>query len=375
MKVYFDNAATTPLDPSVWEAMEPFLKEHFGNPSSTHAFGRTAKNAMESARRSIAQALHVQPGQIIFTGSGTEGNNTILSSAVQQGVNHIISSAIEHHAVLNTLLSLEHRQNIKVSFVALDEHGNVSLDSLKTLLENHPEDKKLVTLMHVNNEIGTVLPIHQVGAICKSHDALFHSDTVQSMGTISLDFNEAMLDYATCSAHKFHGPKGVGFMYVKDSSTLNTFIHGGSQERGHRAGTENVAGVIGLAAALNLSLQHLETQEEHLKKLRNYFIMEVKQLIPSAQIVGNEVEKASPKILNVCFPSDVADDMFLFNLDLRGIAASGGSACSSGSNQGSHVIGQIRSLQNCRAVRFSFSKYNSIEEIDYVIEQIAEIIS
>jgi cysteine desulfurase len=373
MTVYFDNAATTPLIPEVWEAMTPYLKEHFGNPSSTHSFGRKAKNAFETSRREIAKALGVLPGQIIFTGSGTEGNNTILQSALALGVNHIISSPIEHHAVLHTLDYLKANNNIKVSLVDLDNNGNVILDSLIDILKKHSGDKKMVSLMHVNNEIGTILPVNKVGEICKAHDTLFHSDTVQSMGTIPFDLKESQLDFATCSAHKFHGPKGVGFMYVKDTSTLSTYIHGGGQERGHRAGTENVSGVIGMSTALCLSIENINQNLAHLKSLRNYFIEQVTELNSEIKVVGNTDNNASPKILNLCFPLSMADDMFLFNLDIRGVAASGGSACSSGSNQGSHVIAQLTALKDCRAIRFSFSKLNTKQEIDFVIEQIKKI--
>ncbi|MCB9188077.1 MAG: cysteine desulfurase [Flavobacteriales bacterium] len=374
MKVYFDNAATTPLSEDVWKAMEPFYLEHFGNPSSTHSFGRKTKNAIESARREIASAMNVLPGQIIFTGSGTEGNNTILSSAVQKGVNHIITSPIEHHAVLHTLDFLSIKEGIKISKVELDEDGNVNLSSLEQLLKTNSEDKKLVSLMHVNNEIGNILPISEVVELCHKFNTLFHSDTVQSIGTLPLDLKSTPIDFATCSAHKFHGPKGVGFMYVKDSSLLESFIHGGSQERGHRAGTENVAGIIGMSRALKSATENLNKNYDHLTLIRNYFIEKISQIDSNIKVIGNQPPKVSPKILNLCIPSALVDDMLLFNLDLRGIAASGGSACSSGSNQGSHVINEIKNLRNCLAIRFSFSKYNTIEEVDYVIAQIKEIL-
>lgn len=375
MNVYFDNAATTPVSEKVWKAMEPFYKEFFGNPSSTHAFGRKVKNALETARRDIAKALGVLPGQIIFTGSGTEGNNTILISAINIGVNHIISSPIEHHAILHTLDYLKKEKNIKVSFVDLDESGNVKLDSLTKILKDNPEDNKLVSLMHVNNEVGNILPINEVGRICKEHATLFHSDTVQSMGTIPFNINESQLDFATCSAHKFHGPKGVGFMFVKDTSLLTSLIHGGGQERGHRAGTENVAGIIGMKTALLSAMENLEANFEQLQSLKNYFREQIKTISSEIKVVGNTEENTSPKILNLCFPLSMADDMFLFNLDLKGVAASGGSACSSGSNQGSHVIAEIKNLKDCLAVRFSFSKYNTKEEIDFAIDQIKSIVN
>lgn len=374
MNVYFDNAATTPLSKEVWEGMEPYLTSHFGNPSSTHSFGRTAKNAFETARRNIAKALNVLPGQLIFTGSGTEGNNTVLASAVMNGVNHIITSPIEHHAVLHTVDFLRENQKIKVSMVEIDENGNVVLENLERILSDNPEDKKLVSLMHVNNEIGTILPIIQVGELCKKHNTLFHSDTVQSIATIPFDLTISNLDFATCSAHKFHGPKGVGFIYLKDASTISSFIHGGGQERGHRAGTENVAGVIGMGIALCSSIENIKENYSHLNKLKNHFISEITKVNPEIKTIGNQSENASPKILNLCFPTSIADDMFLFNLDLKGVAASGGSACSSGSNQGSHVIGEIKNLSACRAIRFSFSKYNTIKEVDYVVEQIKNLV-
>lgn len=373
MEVYFDNAATTPVSEEVWKAMEPFYREYFGNPSSTHAFGRKVKNEFETSRRTIAKALGVLPGQIIFTGSGTEGNNTILNSAVSNGVNHIISSPIEHHAVLHTLDYLKKEKGIKTSFVKLDEKGNISLDHLSQILKDHETDQKLVSLMHVNNEIGNILPISLVGQLCQSHNTLFHSDTVQSLGTIPFDLNDSQLDFATCSAHKFHGPKGVGFMFIRDTSLFKSFIHGGGQERGFRAGTENVAGVIGMQTALTNALDDLEKNHKYLSAIKQYFIAQVTQINSDIRIIGNDLENASPKILNLCFPLSKVDDMLLFNLDLRGVAASGGSACSSGSNQGSHVIAAIKPFEDCLTVRFSFSKYNTREEVDYVVEQIREI--
>lgn len=376
MSIYLDNAATTQLSPEVWNAMEPFFKETFGNPSSTHAYGRKAKNAIEKSRKEIAEMLQIVPGQIIFTGSGSEANNTALINAViHLGITHLITSPIEHHAVLHTVDFLKENYSIKVTYVELDANGEINLSSLSSIIKSSEGQKTMVTLMHVNNEIGLITPVEQIGEMCRINNVLFHCDMVQSIGSIPVNLGNLPIDFASCSAHKFHGPKGTGFLYAKNSHLVKPLIHGGAQERGHRAGTENVAGIIGLSSALKEALLFQDQHPNYIRELRNLFISRVMQISDRIKVVGSlDDHRSSPKILNLCFPTDLVDDMFLFNLDLKGIAASGGSACSSGSNQGSHVINSIRALSNCIAVRFSFSKYTTSDEIEKVIEAIQSII-
>lgn len=374
--IYLDNAATTPISEEVWTAMEPYLKSIFGNPSSTHSFGRKAKSAVETARKEIAAMVGATPGQIIFTGSGSEANNTVIYNAVHHlGIEHIVTSPIEHHAILHTVEHYSSQNNIPISFVDLNPDGTIDLSSLSRILENNTNKKTLVSLMFVNNETGTISPIKRIGDICRSFNVLFHSDMVQGFGTFTIDLQELNIDFASCSAHKFHGPKGIGFLYARNHAQIKPLIHGGSQERGHRAGTENVAGIIGLHKALETALANQKETLTHLNDLRGLFIQLIKEISPDIQVIGStDAGQQSPKILNLCFPTKLVDDMFLFSLDLKGIAASGGSACSSGSNKGSHVINSITSLSDCIAVRFSFSKYNTEEEIKATCEAIGSLI-
>lgn len=373
MKVYLDNAATTPLAPEVLEAMIPVLRDDFGNPSSAHAFGRKTKALIEISRRSIAKHINCQPSEIIFTSGGTEADNMALCSAVElEGVQHIITSRIEHHAVGHTAESIQAKKNVKVSYVALDGKGNVQLDDLEQLLQL--EGKTIVSLMHANNEIATLLPIKEVSVLCRKYNALFHSDTVQTMGHYPFDMAELDIDYITCAAHKFHGPKGSGFLYVKTKNKASSLIHGGAQERGLRGGTENVYGIVGLAKAMDLAYENVTSHQTYVQGLKDHMISELADYFGTIDIHGEfDPSKSLYTVLNVCFPHTDKAGMLLFTLDLKGVAVSGGSACSSGASVGSHVLTGIDADMTRPNVRFSFSRYTTKDEIDYAIEQIKVI--
>ncbi len=373
MKVYFDNAATTRMDEKVLAAMLPFFNEEFGNPSSIHGFGRKTRTAIENARKSIAKSLNVTPAEIFFTSGGTEADNmAIVQTIATYGITHAISSKIEHHAVEHTLSELEKAGKVKVSWVNIDSKGNVSLEHLEELLKNNP--RSLVSLMHANNEIGTLLPLKEVGEICKKYDAIFHSDTVQTMGHYALNLQDINVHFVTCAAHKFHGPKGTGFLYIRNDIKINPFIHGGAQERNMRGGTENVAGIVGLSKALELCMNELEEHQHHIMGLKAYMKQALENAVPGLSFNGETSnEKSLYTVLNCCFPAHPDAEMLLFNLDINGIAASGGSACSSGSNQGSHVLRNIGSDMSRPSVRFSFSKFNTREEVDFVVSKLATI--
>lgn len=370
-KVYLDNAATTPLAPEVAEAMIPVLKQHFGNPSSTHAFGREVRGIVETSRRKIAQLLNVTPGEIIFTSGGTEADNMALRCSVEDlGVRHIITSSIEHHAVLHTA-QVVCKEQIRLNLVKLDEKGHVDLAHLEELLQT--EEKTLVSLMHANNEVGTLLPLEKVGNLCKQYGAYFHSDTVQTMAHYHFDLANLPVDFVTCSAHKFHGPKGIGFLYLNKNIQLKPFIHGGSQERNRRGGTENVYGIVGLAKALELALTDVEEHQKHVQDLKSYMIDELEKAIPGVEFNGDAKGNSLYTVLNVSFPKHPKSSMLLFQLDLFGIAVSGGSACSSGSNQGSHVLMGLNRDMERPSVRFSFSRYNTKAEVDYAVEKLKQL--
>lgn len=375
MNVYLDNAATTPMAPEVFDAMVPFMKEHFGNPSSTHAFGRKTKNAIEMARKSIATTLNAEPSEIVFTSGGTEADNMALRcSVIDLGVERIITSTIEHHAVGHTAESLIATNNVEVVYVNLDEKGSVDIAHLEELLKSS-DKKTLVSLMHGNNEIGNLLPLDVVSRICQENNALFHSDTVQTMGHYRFDLKAIHIDFITCAAHKFHGPKGVGFLYVNKKNKLNTLMFGGSQERGHRGGTENLYGIIGLGKAVELAYEDVEAHQKQIQGLKTYMKAELLKINDQISFNGEvEENKSLYTVLNVCFPENEKSGMFLFSLDINGIAASGGSACSSGSNQGSHVLSALEKTNPCQAIRFSFGRYTTKEEIDYTLEKIKEML-
>jgi cysteine desulfurase len=374
MRVYLDNAATTPLDPEVFEAMKPFMLEDYGNPSSTHAHGRKVRAAIESSRKKIAELLNCTPGEIIFTSGGTEADNAILrSAAMTYGIQHIISSPIEHHAVTHTIEHLAKRGLIKVHMVNLDSKGHVDLRHLEELLQQYPSS--LVSLMHANNEIGNLLDIQTVGELCASHKAFFHSDTVQTVGHYKHDMKVLQVCGMTAGAHKFHGPKGVGFMYIRKDKKIHSFIHGGAQERNMRGGTENVYGIIGLAKALEIAYRDMADHTRHIQSLKTRMIERLRERIPGVLFNGDSanLEKSLYTVLNVSLPESEENEMLLFNLDLQGISASGGSACSSGATTGSHVLGALYPESKRGAVRFSFSKYNTAEEIDFAVRKLADL--
>lgn len=374
MQIYFDNAATTPLDPEVFEAMKPFMLQDFGNPSSTHAHGRKVRAAIESARKKIAELLHCTPGEIIFTSGGTEADNAILTSSIHTyGIKDVISSPIEHHAVEHTLSLLAGKSEINLHHVNLDEKGHVDLDHLESLLKKFPN--ALVSLMHANNEVGNLLAIERVGELCEQHKAYFHSDTVQTVGHYRHDLRTIKVHGMTAAAHKFHGPKGVGFMFIRKDKKIQPFMHGGAQERNMRGGTENVYGIIGLAKALEICYRDMDEHIRYITGLKSRMIEKLKLQIPGVDFHGGcaDLERSLYTVLNVCLPESEENDMLLFNLDLQGISASGGSACSSGATTGSHVLGALYPGSKKGAVRFSFSKYNKPEEVDYVVDKLAAL--
>jgi cysteine desulfurase len=369
MKVYLDNAATTPIDPRVLESMIPYFKEFFGNPSSTHFYGRQTKAAIETTRRNVAKLLNCTPGEIIFTSGGTEADNLAIFNAVENlGVTHVITSPIEHHAVLHSVEKVE-CSKVRISLVNVDNKGNVDLDHLSELIKD--DEKTLVSLMHANNEIGTITPIKKVSAICKSKNALFHSDTVQTMGHYAFDVQELDIDFLTCSAHKLHGPKGVGFLYANKQHKISPILHGGGQERNHRGGTENIYGIVGLGKALELAFEDLDGHRKHVLSLKSHMIAELTKSIPGVSFYGEiDPEKSLYTVLNVCFPKNPKGNLLLFTLDLKGVAVSGGSACSSGAQIGSHVLKSINADHKRSNARFSFSRMNTIEEIEYALDQV-----
>lgn len=375
MTVYLDNAATTPLDPEVFEAMKPFMLEDFGNPSSTHSHGRKVKAAIESSRKKIAELLKCTPGEIIFTSGGTEADNAIITSAIHSyDIKDIILSPLEHHAVLHTV---EHlcQGTVRSHFVNLDERGYIDLSHLEELLRTHPN--ALVTLMHANNEIGNVLDIERVGQLCEIHRAYFHSDAVQAVGHFRHDLNKIKVHGLTAAAHKFHGPKGVGFMFIRKDRKISPFVHGGAQERNMRGGTENVYGIVGLAKALEIAYRDMDKHAAHIRALKQRMIDKLKATIPGVSFHGDSdnIEKSLYTVLNVSLPESDQNDMLLFSLDLQGISASGGSACSSGATTGSHVLGALYPGSRRGAIRFSFSKYNTEAEIDFVVAKLAEVLA
>jgi cysteine desulfurase len=375
MRIYLDNAATTPLDPEVFEAMKPFMLEDFGNPSSTHAHGRKVKAAIESARKKIAELLNCTAGEIIFTSGGTEADNAILNTAVDSyGIKTIISTPIEHHAVTHTIETIVKTRGVKSVMVHLDENGHVDLEDLERLLRLHPQ--ALVSLMHANNELGNLLDIHRVGELCKSYDAFFHSDTVQTVGHYRHDMKSLHVCGMTAAAHKFHGPKGVGFMYIRKDRKLHPFIHGGAQERNMRGGTENTYGIIGLAKALEIAYREMDEHMAHIQGLKSRMINLLREQIPGVTFNGDSanLQRSLYTVLSVSLPESEENGMLLLNLDLQGISASGGSACSSGATTGSHVLGALYPESQRGAVRFSFSKYNTEADIDYAVSKLAEIV-
>lgn len=368
-RIYLDNAATTPILPEVIDVISQTMHDVYGNPSSTHQVGRKAKTLVETARKNIAKHFNAHANEIVFTAGGSEADNLVLLNAVTNlGVKTFISSKIEHHAVLHTLEYLEKTYGIDLKWVDIDGNGEVDIIHLERLLEA-AEGKALVSLMYVNNEIGNLLNVEKVGDLCKQYEAYFHSDAVQAVGHFDFDPTELNIDFFAASAHKFHGPKGVGFAYVKSGFGIQPLLHGGEQERGARAGTENVHSILGMEKALQVSYANLKEEHVQIQRLKSYFMDQLKSNFEGVKFNGTaeEIEKSSYVILNVRFPKDLP--MLLFSLDLDGISVSGGSACQSGSNKGSHVLNGILNEEEAMktSVRFSFNKFNTKEEIDIVI--------
>tara|TARA_B100000579_G_scaffold194247_1_gene158693 strand:+ start:326 stop:1462 length:1137 start_codon:yes stop_codon:yes gene_type:complete len=370
-KIYLDNAATTRVDPNVVVVMTDCLRNNYGNPSSIHSFGRKSRALIESSRRKIAKLINASPSEIFFTSGGTEADNMAIRGAVRDaGVKNVITSKIEHPAVLNTVINLEKQNKISLHYVDLKESGEINLSHLESLLKN--KKKCLVSLMHANNEIGNLLSIEDVSDLCKKHNALFHCDTVQTIAHLPIDVEKTPLDFLVCSAHKFHGPKGVGFLYVNNKINITPLIHGGSQEKNMRGGTEYVYGIVGLAKAMEIAFSKMSLHHEHILKLKRHMISRLNDLIPEITFNGlsSNISKSLYTVLSISIPKFRNSDLLLFNLDLFGIACSGGSACSSGSSKLSHVISEINKNDNHVVVRFSFCKYNTLQEIDYVVEKL-----
>ena len=376
MNVYLDNAATTPVLPEVAQTMLPYLTEFFGNPSSSHAFGRKTKSALEQSRRTIAKLLNCTPAEIFFTSGGTEADNLAMHAAIHDlGCKHIITSSIEHSAVIKTAEIMSKQHGLKLSLVQLDKNGDVDLNNLEELLSTN--EKSFVTLMHGNNEIANLLPLQTVSGLCEKYGAILHSDTVQTMGHYEFDLQYLPIHFLNASAHKFHGPKGVGFIYVNKKIKINPEITGGGQERGVRGGTENISGIIGMAKALELSYTDLSEHEAHISGLKQYMAAELESSIPGIVFNGNSRNVNSLyTVLSTTMPPTSNSDMLLFLLDLEGVACSGGSACSSGASKGSHVLDSIGALKpRCASIRFSFSRLNTKEEIDFALEKIKSVCS
>jgi cysteine desulfurase len=373
-RIYFDNAATTALDKDVLEAMLPYMTTHFGNPSSIYSYGRESRLAIENARKTVAKILNAHPGEIFFTSGGTESDNMAISSAIHDlGCRHIITSSIEHHAVLHAVEHFDHDDVVTSSFVKLLPNGHIDLEDLETQLASH-EERCLVSLMHANNEIGNLLDIYTTGEICKKYNAIFHSDTVQTVGHYKIDLRSKPVHFATGAGHKFHGPKGVGILYINDNIKIKPIIYGGGQERNMRAGTENVYGIVGFSKALQLADATMEKDAAYIQSLKTYMIEQLEVNIPAVHFNGDYLGKSLYTVLNASFPKNEKSEMILFNLDMNNICVSGGSACSSGADVGSHVIRAINNDPNRVAVRFSFSKHNTKEEVDAVVAKVKELI-
>jgi cysteine desulfurase len=373
-RIYLDNAATTSLDPAVLAAMMPYLTTHFGNPSSIYSYGRESRMAIENARKTVAKLLNAHPAEIFFTSGGTESSNTAIRAAVRDlGCKHIISSSIEHHATTHTIEHLHKTGEAALSYVKLLPNGHIDLADLENLLINS-KVKCLVTLMHANNEIGNMIDIHAVGEICKKYNAIFHSDTVQTVGHFPFNLRNTPVHFITGAGHKFHGPKGVGVLYINENIKITPFVHGGSQERNMRAGTENLYGIVGFAKALEIASQEYEKESNYIKRLKLYMMEQLKSNINGVVFNGDPLGASLYAVLSVSFPKTEKSEMILFNLDINNICASGGSACTSGADQGSHVIRAINNNPNQITVRFSFCKHNTTAEIDQVVEKLIELI-
>ncbi|MCP9235521.1 cysteine desulfurase family protein [Lewinella sp. JB7] len=368
-RIFLDNAATTPLDPDVLAAMTEVMAGTFGNPSSIHAEGRKARSLIEAARKTVANCLNCSIGEIFFTSGGTEANNMALKNAVRDlGVTRIISSPLEHHCVLHSLQSIEATGAARMEMVRIDENGHVDTEDLRKKLENGRE-KTLVSLMHSNNEIGNLLPLEEVAKICGDAGAMFHCDTVQTIGYYPIDLDKTRVNFLSGSAHKFYGPKGVGFVYVNSENIVKPYLDGGAQERNMRGGTENIYGIVGLARALEKATAERDDRMQKMQELKRHFVASLRAAYPNVQFNG-DLENSHPKVLSVSFPESPKGDLLLMNLDLSGISASGGSACSSGIDVGSHVVGHLHPDSKRHTIRFSFSHHNTREEVDAVVSKL-----
>ena len=375
-RVFLDNAATTPMAPEIINMMSEMMKTHFANPSSVHSYGRESKIVVENARKKIASLLNTSPGSIFFTSGGTEADNMAIKCGIHDHkITHAITSKLSHHAVLYPLEDLEKEGIIKLSYVNIDENGVVDLNHLEELLQNNP--RTFVSIMHANNEIGTIQDIKAIGDLCKEHKAIFHSDTVQTMAHFPFNMQELQVDFMAASAHKFHGPKGVGFVYISEDIQIKPMLRGGGQERNMRAGTENIYGIAALSMAMEMAYENLEEETNYIKGLKKYMMEKLKSEIEDVQFYGKctDLENTLYTVLSCHFPETDIAEMLLFNLDILGVACSGGSACSSGSSKGSHVLTEIVPDSKRPGIRFSFSKYNTKEEIDYTIEKLKELFS
>ncbi len=372
-RVFFDNASTTPIDPEVMEVMIECMQQHYGNPSSIHKEGRTARTVVEQARRTVAQRLNASIGEIFFTSGGTESSNMALKGAVRDlGVRRIISSPLEHHCVLHSLDRLTEVKDLEVVKLPLTAKGLPDIQELERLLAAGGP-KTMVSLMHSNNELGLMIDIHEVALLCQTHGALFHSDTVQTMGYFPFDLSKTPISFLTAAAHKFYGPKGVGFIYINADNAISPLMDGGSQERNMRAGTENIHGIVGLAKALDMAYDELETRKAKTTKVRDYFLQRLLAVMPEVEINGDP-ENGHFKVLSLSFPPSPKADLLLLNLDIAGISVSGGSACSSGAETVSHVLATLMPDSLRKTIRFSFSHHNTFEEADFVVQKLQEIL-
>jgi cysteine desulfurase len=373
-RIYFDNAATTALDPEVLDAMMPYLTSLYGNPSSIYSYGRESRLAIENARKLVAKILNANPGEIFFTSGGTESSNTAINASVKDlGCKHIISSKIEHHATLHTIENLEKSGAVRLSFVSILPNGHIDMQHLEQLLAES-SDKTLVTLMHANNETGNMLDLRATGELCEKYNAIFHSDTVQTVGHYPFDLKNTPVHFITGAGHKFHGPKGVGILYINEAVKIKPFLHGGGQERNMRAGTENLYGIVGFAKALELATQHFKRDSNYIKEIKLYMMEQLQQHILGVSFNGDPLGRSLYTVLSANFPKTDKSEMILFNMDINNICASGGSACSSGADIGSHVIQTLNPGSDLVTVRFSFSKHNTKAEVDIVIEKLKDMI-
>ncbi|MAU37090.1 MAG: cysteine desulfurase [Flavobacteriales bacterium] len=374
MKVYLDNAATTPVAPEIIDMMSEMMKTTFANPSSIHSYGRQSRTIIESARKRIAKLLNTSPGSIFFTSGGTEADNMAIKCAIQDhNIQHAITSKISHHAVLYPLKDLHDERKINLSYIDIDNNGLVSLSHLKELLQNN--SRTFVSIMHANNEIGTIQDLKKIGSICKDYGAIFHSDTVQTIGHYPFNMQDLNVDFLAASAHKFHGPKGIGFCYISENIKIKPFLRGGSQERNMRAGTENICGIAGLAMAMEMAYENLESEMLYIKGLKKYMIKKLKHEIHDVQFYAkcSDIDNSLYTVLSCHFPETEISEMLLFNLDILGVACSGGSACASGVSKGSHVLSEIYPDSKRPGIRFSFSRYNTKQDIDFAVAKLKEL--